>query len=66
MPIRPDLERMASGVEQLGRLARELYDGSADFPAINRNAKRILASVEMLRINLEDSSVLEDPVPSRK
>jgi len=44
---------MASRVEELGRLAQDLYDASEDFPAVNRNAKRILASIEVLRINLE-------------
>jgi len=45
--------QMASRVEELGRLAQDLYDASEDFPAVNRNAKRILASIEVLRINLE-------------
>ena len=43
-------------VEELGKLARDVYAESEDFPAINRNAKRILASVAMLQINLEDWS----------
>lgn len=49
----PNLEKIASKVEDLYRLANELYDESKDFPAVNRNVKRILASAEMLRINLE-------------
>jgi hypothetical protein len=49
----PNLEKIASKVEDLHRLANELYDESEDFPAVNRNLKRILASVQMLRINLE-------------
>jgi hypothetical protein len=52
----PDLEKIASKVEDLHRLANELYDESKDFPAVNRNVKRILASAEMLRINLEPIS----------
>ncbi|MGB6064581.1 MAG: hypothetical protein WBG50_07210 [Desulfomonilaceae bacterium] len=66
MSTRSDFEQMPSAVEQLGRLAQELYDSSAGFPAINRNTKRILASVEMLRINLGDVVGIEDPVPSKK
>ena len=50
-----DLEKLASLVEKLGRISQEIYDNSEDFPAVNRNAKRILASTEMLRINLEGS-----------
>jgi hypothetical protein len=51
----PDLEKLASAVERLQQICQELYDNSQDFPAVNRNAKRILASAEMLRINLEGS-----------
>ncbi len=54
------MKQMASTVEELRRLARELYDNSCDFPAVNRNARRILASVEMLRINLEDDAGQSD------
>jgi len=50
-----ELEKLASLVEKLGQICQEIYDNSQDFPAVNRNAKRILASTEMLRINLEDS-----------
>ena len=50
------LKQMASEVEELRRIAQNLYDTSDDFPAVNRNAKRILASIQMLRINLEISS----------
>ncbi|MBI4965803.1 MAG: hypothetical protein HY913_21175 [Desulfomonile tiedjei] len=50
------LGQMASQAEELARLAQDLYDASDGFPAINRNAKRILASIEMLRINLEETS----------
>ena len=66
MSGRPDFEKMSSAVEQLGRLAQELYDSSADFPAVNRNTKRILASVEMLRINLGTVTKLETDLPSTK
>ncbi len=45
-----------SKIEDLRELAQNLYDMSEDFPALNRNLKRILASVTMLEINLEDGS----------
>jgi hypothetical protein len=54
MAGRPDLEKLASSVEQIRQLCQELYDNTEDFPALNRNAKRVLASTEMLRINLEE------------
>ena len=53
MPTAAYVTEMSSRVEQLHHLAKELYDGSEDFPALNRNLKRILASIEMLKLNLE-------------
>lgn len=50
------LTTIRSKVKELGRLAQELYDATEDFPAVNRNAKRILASVEMALIGVEDPS----------
>lgn len=49
------VDDMRKAVENLTVLARKLYDSSEEFPAINRNSKRILASLEMLRINLEET-----------
>jgi hypothetical protein len=45
---------MALQVEELSRLAQDLYDSSEEFPAVNCNAKRVLAAVEVLRLNLDD------------
>jgi len=53
MKDQDSLERMSAVVEELFRLAKDLYEGSEDFPAVNRNTKRVLASVQMLKINLE-------------
>jgi hypothetical protein len=47
------LRDISSRVERLKEMAQSLYEDSEDFPAVNRNAKRVLASIEMLRINLE-------------
>ncbi|MBI4965813.1 MAG: hypothetical protein HY913_21225 [Desulfomonile tiedjei] len=49
------LTEMRKTVDTLATLTRQLYEASEDFPAINRNSKRVLASVEMLRINLEET-----------
>jgi len=51
-PESTSLNEISAKVEALHKLAAELYENSGAFPAVNRNAKRILASVEMLRINL--------------
>jgi uncharacterized protein YgfB (UPF0149 family) len=53
MTRQPTQAEIAERVDQLQRIAQELYDQSEDFPALNRNLKRILASIHMLRINLE-------------
>lgn len=55
MPDREYLDRITAQVEELQKIAQDLYKSSNDFPAINRNAKRILASAQMLQINLERS-----------
>ena len=51
-----DTEEISRKADELKRLAQELYYRSEDFPAVNRNAKRILASVEMIRLNVENVS----------
>ncbi|HMK36859.1 MAG TPA: hypothetical protein VK463_17425 [Desulfomonilaceae bacterium] len=52
MAGRLHLSLMSSKVEQLKEAAEWLRVHSEEFPAVNRNAKRILASVAMLQINL--------------
>jgi hypothetical protein len=49
------LEDMRKAADALATIARQLYEASEDFPAVNRNSKRVLASLEMLRINLEEA-----------
>jgi hypothetical protein len=49
------VDNMREAVQNLTVLALRLYESSGEFPAVNRNSKRILASLEMLRINLEEA-----------
>ena len=56
MEGRYSLTDMRKTVDSLATLARQLYEASEDFPAVNRNSKRVLASVEMLKINLEETT----------
>ncbi|MEW6112652.1 MAG: hypothetical protein AB1664_11035 [Thermodesulfobacteriota bacterium] len=56
MTRQPTQAEIAERVDQLQRIAQELYYQSEDFPALNRNLKRILASIHMLRINLEQDA----------
>jgi hypothetical protein len=60
MKANDTMSQLRSKVGELGRLAQELYSESEDFPAINRNAKRVLASVKMLQINTENEDELSD------
>jgi hypothetical protein len=49
-----DMSSIRARVQELQTIAGELYESSEDLPFLNRNVKRILASVKMLEINLED------------
>ncbi len=49
------IKELSLNVEQLHKLTEDLCQKSEDFPAVNRNAKRILASIELLQLNLEES-----------
>lgn len=46
---------MREAVENLTVLTRKLFESSEEFPAVNRNSKRVLASLEMLKISLEEA-----------
>ena len=56
--MRPEVyvREISPQVEQMHKLATDLYESSEDFPAVNRNLKRILASIEMLKLNLEEAT----------
>lgn len=47
-------KELSEKVEALYRLADEIHSVSQDFPAINRNAKRVLGAADMMRMNLEN------------
>ena len=49
-----DLEAIAGKIEALKKTALELRDLGEDFPALYRNASRILAGIKMLEINVSD------------
>jgi hypothetical protein len=48
-----DPNALSKMVNDLENTARTLFDASADFPALNRNLKRIMASIDMVKLNLE-------------
>jgi hypothetical protein len=49
-----DLKEIRRAVAALRENAEKLEKAAGDFPAVWRNAKRILASVRMLEINTSD------------
>ncbi len=50
------LNNLWTTVENIENMTLQLYKDSDEFPAINRNCKRILASAKMLKLNLEQGS----------
>jgi hypothetical protein len=53
-----DLKEMAKKITLMKKTAEELRDMGEDFPALYRNASRILASIKMLELNVSDLSEL--------
>ncbi len=49
-------------IQLIKKTAEELKKLGKDFPAINRNTKRILAGIKMLEINVSDVSELETEI----
>ncbi len=54
-----DLREIASLIYELEGIAKKLMEKGKDIQAIERNTKRILASIEMLKINIVDVSNLK-------
>jgi hypothetical protein len=51
-----DMEKMDHLIQEIKRIAGEVENAGREIPAVVRNAKRILASVKMLEINICDVS----------
>jgi len=49
-----DLNEINTKIRLMKRSAEELSRLGKDFPAVNRNIARILASIKMLEINISD------------
>ncbi len=49
-----DLKEMDARIKVIRKAAEELKAMASDFPSVNRNASRILASAKMLEINISD------------
>ncbi len=51
---RREMKKMDTRIKMIRKAAQELKDLYPGFPAVERNAARILASVKMLEINISD------------
>jgi hypothetical protein len=54
MDDRIDLNSINAKIQGIKKAAEELKRLGANFPALSRNADRILASIKMLEINITD------------
>ncbi len=54
-----DFKKMDAEVRQIKSAAEKLYRMGENFPALARNAHRILASVKMLELNICDPVSLD-------
>jgi hypothetical protein len=55
-----DIERLHRNIQQARQSVEELRRLGEDFPAVARNAERILASLKMIEINVSDVIDLKD------
>lgn len=56
MKSESDIDKMDHLIQEMKRIAQEVEDTGHDIPAVVRNAKRIMASIKMLEINISDVS----------
>ncbi len=56
----PDIELLDEQIQRLKEAARTLSDMANQFPAIKRNAARVLFSIKMMEINVSDIVRLTD------
>ena len=49
-----DMEKLDHLIQEMKRIAGEVEKRGHEIPAVVRNARRILASVKMLEINISD------------
>ncbi len=54
MDDRIDLNSINAKIQEIKKAAEELKRAGINFPALSRNADRILASIKMLEINITD------------
>ncbi len=60
MGKQPDLHRIDRKIQIMKKAAEELKRLSDNFPAVERNTVRVLASLKMMEINISDVLRLEN------
>ncbi len=60
MYVDDKLKQMAGEISKLKKTAEKLKDMGNDFPAVERNLRRILASIKMLELNVSDLVLTEE------
>lgn len=61
-----DLERLNRSIKDARRSVEELKRLGEDFPAVARNAERMLASLKMLEINVSDILEFNHDAPGKR
>ena len=54
-----NIKGMVSKIKALRKNAEELKKIAGDFPAVEKNANRILADIKMLEININDAAEIK-------
>lgn len=54
MTTQPDIQKLDEQIQLLKQAALALSDMGDEFPAIKRNAARVLSSIKMMEINVSD------------
>jgi hypothetical protein len=49
-----DLKKIDKKIQLLKEISEEVLKEAENFPALNRNCRRILASIKMLEMNISD------------
>ncbi len=61
MTAQPDIEKLDDQIQVLKKAALALSEMGDQFPAVKRNAARVLASIKMMEINVSDVVRLTEP-----
>jgi hypothetical protein len=61
MTAQPDIEKLDDQIQLLKKAALALSEMGDQFPAVKKNAARVLASIKMMEINVSDVVRLTEP-----